>query len=84
MSATYDPRMPKNTICLWFDSDAEAAAEFYAANMTIEADNKDLAMEQFDAQPAGRVVFGFDQGWYEREYNPATGALWRWAKSLVW
>lgn len=23
--------MPKNTICLWFDGDAEAAAHFYAA-----------------------------------------------------
>ncbi len=23
--------MPKNTICLWFDKDAEAAARFYAA-----------------------------------------------------
>src|SRR5690554_1211465 len=23
--------MPKNTICLWFDKDAEAAAEFYAS-----------------------------------------------------
>jgi predicted 3-demethylubiquinone-9 3-methyltransferase (glyoxalase superfamily) len=23
--------MPKNTICLWFDQDAEAAARFYAA-----------------------------------------------------
>jgi len=23
--------MPKNTICLWFDSDAESAARFYAA-----------------------------------------------------
>jgi hypothetical protein len=49
------------------------------ASVTIDADNKDLAVEQFDAQPAGRVVFGFDQGWYEREYNPVTGVLWRWA-----
>jgi predicted 3-demethylubiquinone-9 3-methyltransferase (glyoxalase superfamily) len=23
--------IPKNTICLWFDKDAEAAANFYAA-----------------------------------------------------
>jgi len=50
----------------------------YAA-VTVDADTPDLAVEQFDAQPAGRVVFGFDEGWYEREYNPATGALWRWA-----
>ena len=26
-----DPSIPKNTICLWFDHDAEAAARFYAA-----------------------------------------------------
>jgi len=57
---------------------AGAAGDGYAS-VTIEADNKDLAVEQFDAQPAGRVVFGFDQGWHEREYNPATGAVWRWA-----
>jgi hypothetical protein len=55
-----------------------AAADGYAS-VTIAADNKDLAVEQFDAQPSGRTVFGFDQGWYEPEYNPATGALWRWA-----
>jgi hypothetical protein len=54
------------------------AAEGYAS-VTIEADNKDLAVEQFDAEPSGRVVFGFDQGWHEPEYNPSTGALWRWA-----
>jgi hypothetical protein len=53
-------------------------ADDYAA-VTVEADNTDLAVEQFDAEPAGRLVFGFDEGWYEREYNPATGALWRWA-----
>ena len=55
-----------------------AAVDGYA-RVTIEAANRDLAVEQFDAQPSGRVVFGFDQGWYEREYNPATGVLWRWA-----
>jgi hypothetical protein len=38
----------------------------------------DVAVEQFDAQMAGRVVFGFGDGWYEQEYNPTTGRLWRW------
>jgi hypothetical protein len=38
----------------------------------------DVAVEQFDAQMTGRVVFGFGDGWYEQEYNPATGRLWRW------
>jgi hypothetical protein len=47
--------------------------------VSVQADNRDLAIEQFDAQPSGRVVFGFGDGWHEQEYNPATGALWRWA-----
>jgi hypothetical protein len=36
------------------------------------------AIEQFDAQPATAVVYGFDTGWHELEYNPATRRLWRW------
>lgn len=46
--------------------------------VTVSADNPDAAVEQFDSQPAGRVVFGFGDGWNEQEYNPSTGALWRW------
>jgi hypothetical protein len=38
----------------------------------------DVAIEQFDAQVTGRVVFGFGDGWHEQEYNPTTGRLWRW------
>jgi hypothetical protein len=38
----------------------------------------DVAVEQFDAQMTGRVVFGFGDGWHEQEYNPTTGRLWRW------
>jgi hypothetical protein len=49
------------------------------AVISIEADNRDLAVEQFDAQPAGRVVFGFGDGWHEQEYDPTTGAVWRWS-----
>jgi hypothetical protein len=36
------------------------------------------AIEQFDLQSSGAVVWGFDTGWHEQEYNPATGASWRW------
>jgi hypothetical protein len=36
------------------------------------------SVEQFDLQDEGSVVFGFGEGWHEPEYNPATGALWRW------
>lgn len=49
------------------------------AHVTIQSDNPQLAIEQFDAQPAGRVVYGFGEGWNEQEYNPATGVLWRWS-----
>lgn len=48
------------------------------ATVSIDADRRDIAIEQFDAQPSGRVVFGFGDGWHEREYNPATGISWRW------
>ncbi len=47
--------------------------------LTVESDSPQLAIEQFDAQPAGRVVFGFGDGWNEQEYNPTTGELWRWS-----
>ncbi|MBS1817185.1 MAG: hypothetical protein JSU08_04590 [Acidobacteria bacterium] len=49
------------------------------AQVTIESDNRQLAIEQFDAQPTGRVIYGFGNGWNEQEYNPRTGALWRWS-----
>ena len=48
------------------------------ADLTVESDSPQVAIEQFDAQPAGRVVYGFGDGWNEQEYNPATGDLWRW------
>jgi hypothetical protein len=35
------------------------------------------AIEQFDLQDAGSLVWGFDEGWHEAEYNPRVG-LWRW------
>jgi hypothetical protein len=49
------------------------------ATVTIASDNPQLAIEQFDAQPAGRVIYGYGEGWNEQEYNPATGLLWRWS-----
>lgn len=47
--------------------------------LTIAASHPEVAIEQFDAQPAERLMFGYGEGWYEHEYNPATGTLWRWA-----
>jgi hypothetical protein len=49
------------------------------ATVTIDSDNAQLAIEQFDAQPQGRVIYGFGDGWNEQEYNPSTGVLWRWS-----
>jgi predicted 3-demethylubiquinone-9 3-methyltransferase (glyoxalase superfamily) len=45
--------MPKNTICLWFDSDAEAAANFYAATFP---DSRVTAVRRAPADnPSGRA-----------------------------
>jgi hypothetical protein len=49
------------------------------AEVTISAETEGIAIEQFDAQPAGTVMFGYGDGWYEHEYDPRTGQTWRWA-----
>ena len=49
------------------------------ATMTVSADQPKVAIEQFDAQSAGCLVFGYGDGWHEPEYNPAIGRKWRWA-----
>ncbi len=53
--------------------------DYATVNITAEPAGADLAIEQFDAQPEGRVMFGYAEGWNELEYNPATGRLWRWS-----
>lgn len=35
------------------------------------------AIEQFDMQPAGTLMWAFDAGWHEAEYEPARG-VWHW------
>lgn len=37
-----------------------------------------IAIEQFNVQRAGEVVWGFETGWQEAEFNPKTGLRWRW------
>ncbi len=45
--------MPKNTICLWFDKDAEAAANFYAVTFP---DSRVLAVQHApDDYPSGHA-----------------------------
>ncbi|MEZ5318869.1 MAG: hypothetical protein R2752_15825 [Vicinamibacterales bacterium] len=38
-----------------------------------------VALEQFDAAPAGALMYAFASDWYEREANPSTGLQWRWS-----
>ncbi len=37
-----------------------------------------VALEQFDVQSEGTVMFGYLDGWHEPEYNPTTARSWRW------
>jgi len=37
------------------------------------------AIEQFDLQSTDDVMFGYDAGWHESEFDPRTGQMWRWA-----
>src|SRR6185436_3597227 len=54
------------------------AGDYATLKISVDPPGADVAIEQFDAQPAGRIVFGYGDGWNELEYNPATGRLWRW------
>jgi hypothetical protein len=51
------------------------------------ADGSDVGaaadIEQFDVQPVGEVMFGFDSGWHEGEFDPRTGQQWRWASDAA-
>lgn len=49
------------------------------APLEVSAESDRVAVEQFDVQSAGTVVFGFGEGWHEAEYTPSTGRQWRWA-----
>ncbi|HEY7444135.1 MAG TPA: DUF2723 domain-containing protein [Vicinamibacterales bacterium] len=37
-----------------------------------------VAIEQFNVQKTDEIVWGFETGWQEPEFNPATGLRWRW------
>jgi hypothetical protein len=45
-----------------------------------------VSLEQFDAQPPGVPMFGYESGWQEPEFNPQTGRSWRWMseKAVLW
>jgi hypothetical protein len=48
------------------------------ARLTVGSDSDLVAIEQFDFEPLGGLLYGFGEGWYEAEYNQATGRRWRW------
>jgi hypothetical protein len=58
----------------------------YAALEVRAAGGERVSLEQFDAQPPGVPMFGYDTGWHEPEFNPQTGRAWRWMseKSSLW
>ena len=37
-----------------------------------------VGVEQFDIQPASRLIYAFAEGWHEEEYDPINGRRWRW------
>jgi hypothetical protein len=45
-----------------------------------------VSLEQFDAQPPGVPMFGYDTGWGEPEFNLAEKQAWRWMseKATLW
>ena len=61
---------------------AALAGEGRYAKLTVHAQasgaTPPVAIEQFNLQSPDAVQFGFDEGWYEPEYNPRTAQSWRW------
>jgi hypothetical protein len=63
-------------------ADALSGAGSYAM-MTVRSESGahagiPTAIEQFDAQPDTRLVWGYGEGWHEPELDPSTGHSWRW------
>ena len=58
---------------------ALAAATAYQPLLVTTTPGTEVTLEQFDAQPVGVPMLAFDKGWYEPEYEPATGRSWRWS-----
>jgi hypothetical protein len=69
----------------WTVAQGRLAGQGRFATLSIQAtaaggDGRPVAaaIEQFDVQPIDRAVLGFDEGWYEMEFEPHQGP-WRWA-----
>jgi hypothetical protein len=61
-----------------------APTEYVA--LAVTAHEAPVTLEQFDAQPPGVPMFGYDAGWQEPEYNQTLGRAWRWMseKANLW
>lgn len=59
----------------------DGAGRYARLEITAGADapgTANIGIEQFNLQPRGAVLWGFDTGWHEQEFSPTTGRLWRW------
>jgi hypothetical protein len=57
--------------------DASRARSEYLPLVVSTSTGARVAIEQFDAS-ATRPIVGYGSGWHEQEFNPRTGARWRW------
>jgi hypothetical protein len=55
-----------------------ALARLTIASTTLGEGQVATAIEQFDLQSRGSLMWGYDTGWHEAEYDPLRG-MWRWA-----
>jgi hypothetical protein len=55
-------------------------ARLLIASRTLSDDARhaEVAIRQFDIQPATELIVGFGEGWHEEEYDADTGLGWRW------
>jgi hypothetical protein len=63
-----------------------AAGAAYQPFEVTTSGSDPLLLEQFDAQPDGVPMLGFESGWQEPEFSPETGLAWRWMseKGELW
>jgi hypothetical protein len=57
--------------------DGDGVAPLTIRMISGEGGTTPAAIEQFDVQSAGALMWGYDTGWHEAEYNPLSG-IWRW------
>jgi hypothetical protein len=75
----------------WIDLPDASAGDGPYATLRVDVAASDPArpvpenglalLEQFDAAPAGVLMYAFNRDWHEREADPATGRQWRWSSA---